>query len=119
MPRYLAAIVLQTAEWLFRDPADLGCVRCPENLLLVAVNSGAANAVIVLVDVAAIAIAVAIADILARRWRAATGPARRVLAPVLWTSVIAALLFASGRWPKRRMDRWIRRDRSGGRRSRA
>ena len=93
---YLAATVLQTAEWLFRDPADLGCVRCPENLLLVAVNSGAANAVIVLVDVAAIAIAVAIAVILARRWRAATGPARRVLAPVLWTSVIAALLFAIG-----------------------
>jgi signal transduction histidine kinase len=52
--------------------------------------------VIVVVDVVAIAIAVAIAVILARRWRSATAPARRVLAPVLWTSVVAAVLFALG-----------------------
>jgi signal transduction histidine kinase len=93
---YLAAVLLPAVEWLFRDPADVGCVRCPENVLLVAPSAAAANAMIVAVDVVAIAIAVAIAVILARRWFAATGPARRVLAPVLWTSVAAALLFALG-----------------------
>jgi signal transduction histidine kinase len=93
---YVDAVLLPSAEWLFRVPADVGCERCPENLMLVASNTVAANAVIVAVDVVAIVIAVAIAAILARRWRAATGPARRVLAPVLWTSVVAVLVFAVG-----------------------
>jgi signal transduction histidine kinase len=93
---YVTAVVLPSVEWLFRDPADLGCERCPENLLMVGSSSAAADAVIVVVDFAAIAIAVAIAVILARRWRSATAPARRVLAPVLWTSVAATLVFAVG-----------------------
>ena len=93
---YVNAILLPFAEWLFRAPADVGCEGCPENLLLARPDAGAADAVIVVVDAAAIAIAVAIAVILARRWRSATAPARRVLAPVLWTSVVAALLFAAG-----------------------
>jgi signal transduction histidine kinase len=93
---YTAAVLLPSVEWLFRDPADVGCRGCPENLMLVAPSPGAADAVVLVVDLVAIAIAVAIGVILARRWRSATAPARRVLAPVLWTSVAAVLLFAVG-----------------------
>jgi signal transduction histidine kinase len=93
---YAAAVLLPSVEWLFRDPADVGCARCPENLLLVRPSGTAADATILVVDAAAIAVAVAIAVMLARRWRRASAPARRVLAPVLWTSVVAVLLFAVG-----------------------
>jgi signal transduction histidine kinase len=81
-----ALVVVSAFELLFRD--------YPDNLLLVEADDAVADAVVTVVQGLAVVVACAMVGILARRWRSATPPARRVLAPVLWTSVAVASLFA-------------------------
>jgi signal transduction histidine kinase len=91
---YLAAAALAGAEVLFRDYAAAGCTTCPDNLALVGADVEVADAIVVLARAIALGTAIALVLILTLRWRAATPAARRVLAPVLWTSVAVAALFA-------------------------
>jgi signal transduction histidine kinase len=89
---YLAAVAFAGAEVLFRDYAE--CTTCPDNLALIDADAEVADAIVVLARAIALGTATALVMILALRWRAATPAARRVLAPVLWTSVAVAALFA-------------------------
>jgi PAS domain S-box-containing protein len=68
------------------------CTSCPSNAFLVGSNETAANALVVFWNLVGLAFMVAVAVILARRWRAATAPARRVLTPVYVGGVAAVLL---------------------------
>jgi signal transduction histidine kinase len=91
---YLFALVPWFVHALFRDPVrDFRCSACPENLLLVEANTGAADAVIAIGNIAGIGLGVAIAVLLVRRWQAATPTARRALAPVLGAALVTVLLF--------------------------
>jgi len=83
---YAVALVLQPVWMLFDDLHGLKCDGCPRNALLIehvaplAVGLGVVTLSVVL------AILVAVLVILIRRWRAASPPARRVLAPVYLAS---------------------------------
>ncbi|MFN8187583.1 MAG: PAS domain S-box protein [Gaiellales bacterium] len=98
---YVAVIVLQLLGTLFCKPGpgstiEGACrVNCPENLLLVTANDTLASAFYAAVNVSGLLVAIAAITILAGRWRAATRPARRVLAPVLWSGALAALAAVS------------------------
>jgi signal transduction histidine kinase len=83
---YAVALLLQPVWLLFDDLHGLKCDGCPRNALLIehveplAVGLGIATLTSVLV------ILVAVLVILIRRWRAASPPLRRVLAPVYLAS---------------------------------
>ena len=85
--------VLTVSELLFRDQTAAGCGDCPANLAL-APSEEIADAVVAVVQVFAVLVVIGMVSVLALRWHRATPPARRVLAPVLWTSLVVALVFA-------------------------
>jgi PAS domain S-box-containing protein len=76
---------------LFDDHSD-ACGNCPPNAFLVRKSETAVTAVELLIAVVAVPAILAAAWILIRRWRAASEPLRRALAPVYVTSG-ATLLF--------------------------
>ena len=83
---YLVATVLQVPSLLFEARGE------PRNLLIVSPDQALSDRL----DAAQFAIAVipfsAVAVILVRRWRAATPPQRRAIAPVVWTGGVALLV---------------------------
>src|SRR4051812_16364533 len=95
---YVSVTLGQVAVVLFDDLRD-NCAGCPRNLLLVTDDPGIAQALLVAVSIVGALIAVAVVVELARRWRKASPPLRRVLQPVLWTGAAGvaaiALLYAS------------------------
>jgi PAS domain S-box-containing protein len=73
------------------DPVS-GCDDCPDNAFLVWDNESLGDAIALVFAGLAIAIATTAAVKLVLRYRAASPPQRRVLAPVAGTSVVALLL---------------------------
>ena len=67
----------------------------PGNLLLVHEDRGLADALELGADVVLAALFVSAVALLARRWHRASGPARRVLGPVLWSGVLVLALGAA------------------------
>jgi signal transduction histidine kinase len=80
---YGVATVLQVAPLLFAESAALTCRRCPRNLALLESSPGLANALFTLQLLCAIGVLAVGCALLIRRWRNATTPQRRALAPVL------------------------------------
>jgi signal transduction histidine kinase len=80
---------------LFRGPDDPFFVGGPRNLLLVDDNRRLADAFELAADVALAGLFVAAGVLLARRWRTASAPARRALAPVLWSGALVLFLGAA------------------------
>jgi signal transduction histidine kinase len=83
---YAVALVLQPAWMLFDDLHDLKCADCPANALLIEHNDTLAYLIGVPTLAAVLGVLVAVVVILVRRWRAASPPLRRVLAPVYVSS---------------------------------
>jgi len=79
---YGFALVLQPALLLFDDLHGLKCDACPANAFLVDRNDTLAVVLGLPTLAFVLGILVAVVVILVRRWRAATPPLRRVLAPV-------------------------------------
>ena len=83
---YVVATVLQVPSLLFEARGT------PRNLLIVTPDQPLSD----LLDAVQFAVAVvpftAVAVVLARRWRAATPPQRRAIAPVLWTGGVALIV---------------------------
>jgi PAS domain S-box-containing protein len=79
---------------LFNETSEAGCVGvCPENPIQIEGHGTIAAVVRLAWRFVAVVIAVTVVVLLARRWREATRPLRRVLAPVYLTvSGVAALL---------------------------
>ncbi len=92
---YAVVLLPDVIHALFRDPArDLGCVECPENLLLLDADGTAADAVVAVGSVARTAVIVVIAAVMVQRWRVATPTARRALGLVLGALLVSAVAFA-------------------------
>jgi signal transduction histidine kinase len=91
---YCVATVLQLPSLLFEaeEPDDL------HSYLVVHPNQSLSDRLDTLQYLGGVAFAVASAVIVVRRWRAASPPQRRVLAPVLWTlcGALSAFLIAKG-----------------------
>ena len=83
---YAVALVLQPVWMLFDDLHGLKCDGCPRNALLIEHVEPLAVGLGILTLAAVLAILLAVLVILARRWRAASPPSRRVLAPVYLAS---------------------------------
>jgi signal transduction histidine kinase len=85
---YLDTTVPVWLSALFDDPRERGV----ENLVLVHPDAGVADALLSLSAAIGVVLLFAAAGILARRWRRATAPWRRVVAPVLWSGAAAFLV---------------------------
>src|SRR5205823_14601838 len=88
---YLLAGLGPTAFLLVERHAQ-GCSDCPSNAFLVEPSHTAATVVGGVLTVLAGALLVTVVGVLVRRWRRATPPARRVLAPVYASGAAASLL---------------------------
>ena len=86
---YFSTTVLQLPSLLFEDVSGE-----PRNLLVVHADQTLSDRLDLLQFAAAIAIIGTSLALMARRFRRASPPLRRVLAPVLWTSAIAFLVLA-------------------------
>jgi signal transduction histidine kinase len=93
---YVDAIVIQAAALFARDFRTANCRFCPPNPFMIRSDTELANVLVNATRGVAIAVAFAIVLILARRWWKASPPARRVAAPVLWSSVLVTAVFAAG-----------------------
>jgi signal transduction histidine kinase len=96
---YVATTILWLPVMLFSDPADFGCVNCPENLLLVDADAGFTDAYFDALGVVGIALMVTVLARLVQRWRKASAPLRRAVEPVFLVGgafmvALAALLGA-------------------------
>jgi signal transduction histidine kinase len=93
---YVDVTLLQAVRLLFTSSGDLpGCSGCPANAILVSDQPDVAVTMLV-VQQAGIGSLVIVGTlvVLARRWRAATAPQRRVLAPVLTTGAVCVAVQA-------------------------
>jgi PAS domain S-box-containing protein len=95
---YLATLIVLPGLFFF-DPQATDCPDCPSNELLISRNDAVADGFQLVTNVLGGLVALATLAILMHRWRLATAPQRRVIAPVLWAGVLAGLaamaLFAS------------------------
>jgi signal transduction histidine kinase len=82
---YLVSTVLQVPSLLFEED--------PRNLLVIDPDQSLSDVLDAAQFAAAIGVIAASFVILARRWRAATPPQRRALAPVVWTGGAAFVVF--------------------------
>jgi signal transduction histidine kinase len=94
---YAATTIGWLPAVLFIDPAALGCTGCPENLLRIDADPAFADAWLRGLSIFGIAVMLAVLARLIQRWRAASVPLRRAVAPVfltggaLMTALAAAL----------------------------
>jgi signal transduction histidine kinase len=94
---YGGFVLLQLPYVLVNHPdRQLDC-PCPENLLLVDDNRGAAALInVVQLTVAGLLVAAMVVFVLVRRWSAASPPLRRMLAPFLATGSVTVVLLVLG-----------------------
>jgi signal transduction histidine kinase len=92
---YLSWVVGNTVWLLFWSPVDAGCADCPRNLLLLQSDSGVTEGLELLGAPIDLAIVLTAFGLLIRRWRRATPPARRAIAPVGWAAIGLGLLLAA------------------------
>ena len=71
------------------------CELCPSNPFMIGSETELANALVTTTRTVAIVSAFAIVLMLTWRWRNSSPPARRIVAPVLWSSVLVAAVFAA------------------------
>ena len=95
----ISSTLLVLPGLFFFDPQATDCPDCPSNELLISRNDAVADGFALVTNVLGGLVALATLAILVHRWRLATAPQRRVIAPVLWAGVLAGLaamaLFAS------------------------
>jgi len=92
---YALAVLGPLPQLLWGFNPNMKCDGCPESALLIendATMRDVGNAITSVIGVAVVAIVLVI---LLRRWRAATAPQRRALAPVLWSGVAMLFLLAT------------------------
>jgi hypothetical protein len=89
---YVDALVISNLGEPFRDPQLEGCADCPHNPVLVHASERLAESPDLIGTIVGAVIAAGVVALLLDRWRRATAPARRVLAPVLWCGALVAVL---------------------------
>ena len=91
---YAFALVLQPAWMLFDDLHDLRCDDCPANAFLLVHDETLSVVLGIPTLAAALGVLLAVVILLIRRWRAASPPLRRVLAPVYLSSGATLVILA-------------------------
>jgi signal transduction histidine kinase len=94
---YLVLALVPIPLLLVSEAEDdrLGCTHdCPRNLLLIDRNDTVADLYAAIAAVLGVCLLGAVCVLTAMRWRGASRPERRILAPVLATGSVAAALFA-------------------------
>jgi signal transduction histidine kinase len=81
----LVTTVVEIAWLLFADAETVICSPCPDNLLQVDRNDAVAEATLQGQRVVGLVLSLFTAALLVERWRRASKPQRRAVAPVLWT----------------------------------
>ncbi len=81
--------------WGFNERMTDSCPDCPESALLIENNDTLRDVLNALVSVTGAVLVAVILVILVRRWRAATAPQRRSMAPILWSGVAMMALLAT------------------------
>src|SRR3954470_10318196 len=70
------------------------CAHCPDSVIAVTSSTALGNVGDAVASAAAVALVGAVVYVLAVRWRAATAPQRRALAPLLWSGIALLVLVA-------------------------
>ena len=83
---YGVTTVLQVPPLLFSAHMSLTCEDCPRHLAVIDDNPSVADALFALQLIAALGVVMLGCHAVASRWRQATPPERRALAPVLWAA---------------------------------
>ena len=91
---YLDATLLRLPWFLVSAWPSDACPTCPPNALLVADEPTLATRLAPVWGVPALVVVLGIVVVLGRRWQRASTPARRVLAPVFGSGVVALLALA-------------------------
>ena len=81
--------------WGFTERMTDSCPDCPESALLIERNDTLRDVFNGLISVIGVALVAVVLVILIRRWRAATPPQRRAMAPILWSGVAMLVLVGS------------------------
>ena len=81
--------------WGFTERMADSCPDCPESALLIERNDTLRDVFNGLISVIGVALVAVVLVILIRRWRAATAPQRRAMAPILWSGVAMLVLVGS------------------------
>jgi signal transduction histidine kinase len=81
--------------WGFTERMTESCPDCPESALLIEQNDALRDVTNAITSVIGVAVVVAVLVILIRRWRAATTPMRRAMAPILWSGVAMLVILAA------------------------
>jgi len=91
--------VFQLSSLLFSDSGAVLCSGCPRNMFEVARNDALADGILQAQRITAVLLALFTVGLLVHRWRAASAPQRRSVAPVLWagsaTIVVLAISIAN------------------------
>jgi signal transduction histidine kinase len=90
---YVATVPLALVELLLVDPALLGCTGCPEDLLGIGVPRPYGDAVLTFSSLSYVALGGLLLWIMLVRWRGASGPRRRSLAPVAVVGVVLVVAY--------------------------
>ncbi len=90
--------VVELVSLLFTDSGSVLCSGCLDNTLEVVRSDALANGVLQIQRLAGVALTLGAIALLAVRWRRASGPERRSVAPVLWAgaATFAALAVSVG-----------------------
>ena len=90
---YATTVPLALVQLLLVEPARLGCDSCPDGLLGIGEHRPFGEAALVVSGLIEVALAVLLLGILVARWRRASGPRRRSLAPVALVGIMLLVLF--------------------------
>jgi signal transduction histidine kinase len=85
---YATTVPLALVQLLLVDPGRLGCDGCPEELLVLGNSRPYGDAVLTVSNLSYVALGAMLLWIMVVRWRQASGPRRRSLAPVAAVAVV-------------------------------
>ncbi|MGH2949549.1 MAG: histidine kinase [Solirubrobacteraceae bacterium] len=91
---YALAVIGPLPMLLWGFGERIGCEGCPPSALLIENDDSLQALFNGILSVLGVAIVAVVLGILLRRWRAATAPQRRALAPVLWSGVAMLVVLA-------------------------
>jgi signal transduction histidine kinase len=90
---YVATVPLALVQLLLVQPVRLGCAGCPDELLVLGDRRPYGDAVLTISNLSYVALGAMLLWIIAVRWRQASGPRRRSLAPVGAVGVVLVVAY--------------------------
>jgi signal transduction histidine kinase len=90
---YVATVPLALVQLLLVQPVRLGCAGCPDELLVLGDRRPYGDAVLTISNLSYVALGAMLLWLMAVRWRQASGPRRRSLAPVGAVGVVLVVAY--------------------------